>query len=228
MFINDIFAVDDIADVSINGISDISEIQICEINEETNQITNIERVSTEVAGKGSPLSTEFLEYLKGKRWELKGKHLEFNLDEWDFNKPFMRTNPISVDIMALFNAFKAFIHAPKESTAVKITDFKTVEAASVALCHLLASKLKINFTHVEVFIKPLMAKGDGYMLPRPDDEFRFISIKEAIQNRGMGNALGFQEQHHLLTDPEAYNRAHKELPGSALDDLWSTDGLMPE
>lgn len=228
MFINDVFTADDITDLSINAISDVSELQICIVNDETGDIATIERVSLEVAGKGSPLAHAFLKYLKDNRWQIVGKYIEIDMIDWNYDEVVVRTNPISEDIMALFNAFKTFLHAPKDSLEPRITDYRNVEDAIVALARILSTKLKVNFTHLEVFIRPLMCKGDtGYMLPRPDEAFRFVPIKEALQHRGMGNALGYQEQAQLLTDPEVYNRAMYEIPSTPLDDLWSSTGIMP-
>lgn len=227
-FINDVFSVDDVKDLRINAISDVNEIQVCNVNPETGDIGTIDRVSLEVSGKGSPLAHDFLAYIKEKRWDIVGRYIEIDMGDWDYEKDLVRTNPISEDIMALFNAFKTFLHAPEKTLAPRITDYRTVEDAISALAKILTTKLKVNFTHLEVFVRPLMCRGDtGYMLPKPDEPFRFVSIKEVLQHRGMGNALAYQEQAQLLTDPEVYNRAFNDIPSTPLDDLWDNEGIMP-
>lgn len=232
-FINDVFQVDDVKELRINRVSEISSIQLF-THDDNGSISNINRVDCEVSGKGNPLTHDFLEYIKGTRWRVVGKAIEFDLKGWDFNKPFLKTNPVSEDILNTFNAFKTFLHAPEKSTAVRITDFTRVEDAVVALANILTPRVKINYAHLEIFVRPLMCKGlsndvhdRSFALPAIGEPFRFMPLKTVISERSLGAALAYQEQAALLTDPSTFNRSHKVMPSTPLDDRWSTTGLMP-
>lgn len=232
-FINDVFQVEDVKELTISRVSEVSSAQFF-VLDDNGSISNIQRVDCEVSGKGNPLTHEFLEYIKGTRWKIVGKNVEFDLKDWDFNKPFLKTNPVSEDILNTFNAFKTFLHAPEKSTAIRITDFTRVEDAVMALANILSPRVKINYAHLEIFVRPLMCKGlsndvhdRSFALPAVGDEFRFMPLKTVISERSLGAALAYQEQAALLTDPSTFNRAHKVMPSTPLDARWSDTGLMP-
>lgn len=225
MFLNDVFHTDDVSTLDINSISSIETMTVIEEDKDGNPI-HAHELDVTVGGKGSPFSHDFLQHLRDFRWEIVGRNYEVKLDGWDFTKPFIRTNPISVDIMATFNAFKSFLHGSGKPGCPKITNCTSIPDALRQLKGILEGKVKYNFSHLEIFVRPLMAEMEGYGLPHPDEDFRFIPLKEAIHSRGLGAALGFEEQHNLLTSPGSYTRRGSNIPSTPLDEFWDTQGLV--
>lgn len=225
MFLNDIYQVDEITSLDVNGVSNIEELLIVDHNAE-GLPTNCHVLETTVGGKGSPLTHEFLDYLRDVRWEVVGNHYEIMLTDWDFTQPFIRTCPVSVDIMATFNAFKRFLHAPEKAHGSKITNCRNIEDALRGIMGIFHGKVAYNFAHLEIFVRPLMAELNGYGLPAAGEEFRFITLKDAVHSRGLGASLAFEEQHNLLTSPSSFNRMGTNIQSTPLDDLWDEVGLL--
>lgn len=224
-FISDIFVENvNLDEINAAALTDLTEIQFIyyddkgiEVSEETIDIT--------VANTGAVFSKEMLAYLKEHRWDLvNNNQLEINLDKWDYNDIFLYTKRVSQDITATLNAFKGFVSPPNDVKKRKgkgIDDCSTPEEALLELYTIMSDKLKVNFNHLEVFIKPLMTRMTNYGLPKPGEDFRFIKLTEAISNRSGSSALGFQGQATYIASPSSYLVDPASIPDSPLDGIFS-------
>ncbi|QAX96036.1 hypothetical protein [Vibrio phage vB_VmeM-Yong XC32] len=217
--INDVLSADDVMQLSPERISKLENVQIISYNR-AGSIQDILDVDLSIGGKGSPLTIDFLAYMKEEQWEVVGQSIEVSLTNWDYTRPFIKTPRRGEDIMEILRITTQFLESPNAPGAVRAVDYEHVGPACRALLDGMSSKIAVNFTHVEVFVRALMASGDtSYALPVGGEAFRFIRLKEAIQKRGLGAALAFERIRDLIQDPATYLRHKDDLPGHELDHM---------
>ena len=218
LFINDILKDVDIEALTPERHTCLHNVQLIEYNK-NGQVKYIHDLAVDVCSKGSAFTKEFLIYLRGLEWEnITRDKLEFPLSNWDYNKPFLKTPRVGEDITALLEATKIFLHGTNKPDAGRAIDFQTPEGALRCLLNIMNSKIQVNFAHVEIFTRALMAKGEtSYELPKGGEAFRFVKLKEAIQNRGMGAALAFEGQPDMIFNPKTYTKQNTVVPGTELD-----------
>lgn len=218
LFINDILKDVNVEALTPERYTCLQNMQIIEYNK-NGQVRNIHDLSVAVCSKGSSFTREFLLYLKGLDWEnITRDKIEFPLSTWDYNLPFLKTPRVGEDITALLEATKTFMHGTNKPDASRAIDFLTPEGALRSLLNIMNVKIQVNFAHIEIFVRALMAKGEtSYELPRGGEPFRFIKLKEAIQNRGMGAALAFEGQPDMIFNPKTYTKENEVVNGTELD-----------
>jgi len=218
-FVNDILAEVDIDELSPERISALETIQFIEYDKHGG-IRSTMDVSVDIGGKGSPLTLAFLSYMRDVKWDYVGQSLEVKLNEWDYTQPFIKTPRRGEDIMSILKITTQFLHSPNDSGSVRAVDFTKPGPALRGLLDGMSSKIHVNLTHVEVFVRALMALGeDSYALPKGGEPFRFIRLKEAIQKRGLGAALAFEGVSDLIKDPSTYMRHMDDIPSHPLEHL---------
>lgn len=216
-FINDVKSVDDISELTAARITALQNVQLVQYSR-GGTIRAVHDINLSIGGKGSPLTLEFLDYMKGLEWEVVGQSIEVSLKDWDIGVPFVTTPRRGEDIMTILRTTSGFLHSPNEANMARAVDSKTPAEACRALLDVMSAKIHVNFTHVEVFVRALMAAGDeSYALPRGGEPFRFIRLKEAIQKRGLGAALAFEGTSDILLTSGSYLRHKDVLPGHPLD-----------
>lgn len=221
MFLNDVHAVEDIDTLTPGRLSSCTEVELVKLDKNGN-VSVVHTITTSVGGKGSPLSKEMLVFLKDNPWTIEADQIEIDLTEWDVTKPFIVSPRRGDDMMSILNITMRFLHCPVKERKSRIIDYATPGAAMMELLDLLSSKIHVNLSHVEVFIRSLMVReGDaGYGLPIAGEPFYFCPLKEVISRRSIGASFAFEGQEHLITSPASYLRLHTDIPGSPLDPKW--------
>lgn len=227
-FLNDIFSVDDIKEINPSTVAELSVLMFCEVDPDTGAVLDTWTVDTEHGGGGINFTTEFLEYLRDNPWLLTAKRqICISLDGWDFNKPAFEVPRRVENIMAILKNMSRFVEATKKYEGKRIVDMQSVEEAIEQLASILEVKLKVNYVHVEVFVRSHMVRGLvddltnlGWQLPIADEPFRFEPMSACIMNRGLGAALAFQGQGSHFVDPKRYLLNSHETPSTRLDTLW--------
>lgn len=216
-YLNDILAVDDVYDLSLETLSSLDSIQIV-LMDNKRLVRSTHTIPTTVAGKGSQLTYAFLEYMKQVGWEPVGESYEVNLENWNVDEPFLSIPRRGEDIMEVLSIATDFLHSPTGAKYPRAIDYKKPGPAARAFLYGLREKIFVNFSHVEIFVKALMARGDtSYALPVGGEPFRFLRMKDAIKNRGAGAAMAFEDQKAVLSDPATYLRFKDEINGTQLD-----------
>lgn len=209
--LNDILTVD-IDNLSPSRTSKCKEMSIVPTDKQGNPIGFPNEVRLEVSGTGSSLTVDMLRYLKEHKWSATKKYIEFRLVDWDYKTPIF-TSPNKGDNVQLFlREVKRFM-LPEKSD-VKITQFHTPAGAISELLAILETRIKVNMIQVEIFVRGCMCKDpsrDNYTLPRANDSFKFVGVKNCLFKRSLTGLLAYQEQAKHVMDPRWFK---KNLPGT--------------
>jgi hypothetical protein len=229
--VNDITAVYNINDIDYNALTRVNSIDLVKIVDDV--MVESHSVPLLVGGKGISLSPEFLQFMRITGWDNIGKQITVNLKDWVHVLPFAiaeRRGEFMGETLANLRRFTRGENS-KGVTCKSITDYNDMgQTASLSAIDLALEEiedvlktLNVSFIHHEIFVKVLMAKGTRTCeLPLPGDNFRFITMFEAIKGRGIGASFGFQKQAgEIIENPRSYLREKEKVPGHHLDYRWT-------
>lgn len=176
-----------------------------------------DQIDLSVAGAGSYLSMDTLEYMKAHGWEQNGKFIQVNLERWDYSKPLFMTPRTSDNVHLFLKIIKNFIMPPKN---IGILAHRSRVQALNEFTDLLSKRLKFNIVCAQIFIRACMLKIDEhgettYDLPRAADDFVYGSASSILLNRTLAGMLAYQEQSRCMSNPDWYLR--KDRPVHPLD-----------
>lgn len=228
MFINDVISASSPELLVPSRITEISNLQVMVYGEDNAVKMNYD-LDVSVASLGCPLSYEFLVHARNNSWELIGDYLEFDMTDWDHSFPLVISPRRGDDIMSILRDVEGFLHSFNKPGVIRAVDQRTPGDAIDALLTLMLKKIDVNFVNVEVFVRALMSRIDEmgrptYELPVGGEPFMFITMKDAILNRSVGAALGFERQDSFLLNPASFNRQDMAVAGSELDALYGEYG----
>lgn len=216
-YINNIVDADDMDAVDTEMISALTYTQFVEYDKMGNIINSWE-VPVSLGGRGSPITTYFLEYMRTTGWDVIGDSIEIDIKDWDYTLPIIKTRRVGEDLMALLVDVTNFLLSPNTRAHNRAIDFNAPGPAIRALMGIFKSKFNVNFSQVEVFVRALMCKGEtSFALPKGGEPFRFDKQHRIIQSRGIGGAFAYEGIPELLKKPSTYTRFEDNIPGTGLD-----------
>lgn len=208
--------------INITAISDIHEMVISEYEDGINKLNTI--CDTSVSGVGACFTPEALYYIKHTGWNIVNGMIEVDLKGWNIEDPLLVTKRVSHNVTETLRQFKGFI-APKKDKKKRvgksIVDCATPEEAIDELYNILSPKLKVNYVQLEMFVTALMSSVEGYRMPHGQEDFRFITMNDALVNRSALVALGYQAQYRYMTDPETYCKKEEDIPPHPMDGYFA-------
>lgn len=229
--LNDITAVYNVNDIDYDTLTRVNTVDLIHFDP-TGKVVEAYTIPLLVGGKGIALSPEFLQYMKMEGWDSIGKQITVNLDNWVSVLPMAISERRGEFMGETLANLRLFTRGEKSKGAMcrSITDFNdlgqlaSLDSVDLALEEIeeILKTLDISFVHCEIFVRVLMAKGTrGYEIPRVGDDFRFITMGDAIQGRGLGAALAFQEQAgKIIENPASYLKKNQAIPSHHLDYRW--------
>ncbi|CAH0448047.1 RNA polymerase beta subunit [Vibrio phage vB_VpaM_sm033] len=229
IFLNDILNIEEIQDIIPTRISSLTNIQVL-AHMPKKATPTVYNVDVSLGGFGSPLSKEFLTFLRHQfdnesSWDIVGTNIEVDVTEWDFGQPVVVTPKRGADIMSVLYTFQDFVNSPSKANAVRAADFDAPGPAIEALLYGLDKYIDVNFAHAEVFVRALMSGVDAagyltYELPRGGEPFKFGSMKDIIHNRSESTNLAFEGHVRHITSPGTYLKDDFNIPSASMDHIW--------
>lgn len=226
MYINDIYSVDSVSDIIPSTVSALTKVELMMVDSE-GQVKKPIGLDLSIGDSGSPLSKEMLAMLHTYGWEIgdKGTHFDISLAHWDFDKPIAISPRRSESMMTILNNIRDYTVSHQAQGGYNITKTDSITEALTDFMELVYDDTGINLVHASVFIRASMCVDNGiddrdFALPRPDEPFRFVGLKECLLNRSAGLMLGYQEQFSVIKSPSTYLRNGRRIPGGGLDGLW--------
>lgn len=200
--LTDILSIDDAANINPIRVSAIECIEIV-------QTVKGEDTSTPIfvnqGNRRAILTTEFLTYLKEKRWETDGRNnFVFDLSDWNFALPIMKLP----DMEYSYSDHSHQIAKVIESSMKSITDRNTPTSPVSTLQELFSlvnTKLNVNIAALEVLIYATMIPSkDSYGLARNQPGSVLGIADLVIKNRSLGGAFAFEDQSLTLVNPRSF------------------------
>ncbi|UKZ10909.1 RNA polymerase beta prime subunit [Vibrio phage C-ZP2022] len=224
-FLNDVLSVEDPHELIESRISCVTNLQVHYMvkGRTTPHIVNLD---VSLGGFGSPLTTDFLVYLKEVSWDVVGTNIIVDMTQWNYAVPIIRTPARGADVMTVLHAFQDFVNSPNKPHAVRASDYNHPGPAIAALMEALSEHIPINFSHAEVFVRALMCRVNEsghvtYEMPRGGDQFVFGSMKDLIHNRSEGTGMAFESHVRKIFSPGTYLKDGQDIPSTSMDYIWS-------
>lgn len=209
----DLLHVVDYDDINPSRISSVTQakIQITEKNRHIEELLNVSQRNT-----GMLLSTDFLHFLKKKGWKTTNTEMfEFDLSEWDFNKPVFQQPNREYSFVDLSDQVSATIKSKQKELGNR-QQHNSAASLLQEIFDQVNSKLNVNIFCLEVIVSGLMvASKTSYELAYGVEHPVLGIVEQLNKNRSLGPALAFQGMDVTLTSPESFFQGHR--PDSVLD-----------
>lgn len=193
----------DVEELAASRITECNQIGIVTVDSNGEVNGPFDVVKMELGGAGAYLTTEALRFIKSKGWTSGSGYIEFSLEGWN-DKDALFCTPRRGDNIHLFlKEIESFI-TPSNKSERGIKQFSTGGGALAEFVSLMRKRLDINIVLAEIFIRACMAQGSdtrNYLLPRANDEFRFVPATECLYNRSLAVMLAFEYQQRSILDP---------------------------
>jgi hypothetical protein len=200
--LTDILSIEDAANINPIRVSSIESIEIIVTSKGVDISTPI---FVNQGNRRAILTTEFLTYLKEKRWETDSKNnFVFDLEDWNYTLPIMKLP----DMEYSYSDHSHQIAKMIESSMKNISDRSAPHSPVSTLQELFAlvnTKLNVNIAALEVLIYSTMLPAkDTYGLARnaPNPVLGIGDL--VIKNRSLGAAYAFECQSVTLSDPRSF------------------------
>lgn len=230
LFLNDVLNVDSTEELIPSRVTAITNIQVQYMTPKK-ATPNVYNIDVSLGGFGSPLSLEFLTFLRrqydeGDGWDVNGTNIEVDMEGWDWNLPVVVTPKRGADIMSVLYTFQDFVNSPNKPNAVRASDFTEPGPAIEALLYGLDKYIDVNFAHAEVFVRALMSKVDdaGYLtyeMPTGGEPFKFGAMKDIIHHHSEGTNMAFEGHARSIFSAATYNKDDFDIPSTSMDYIWS-------
>lgn len=207
--LTDILHVDNVADLSLERISQLRDIQV--FVEYDDGETEAAFVKVSMGGRHSALSHDMLEYLTYNSWSLdmRGDYV-IEMDKWDYNNPILELPLRHVNMLEFMKTVESFVKMSNSRRDVQ-REIQGMDDMSMLLTNLFAlisSKLRdVNIAHMEVILAATLirssATGD-YNLPEIGGPCEIGAFSTIMQMRSLAPALAHEAQLATLTNPLSY------------------------
>lgn len=200
--LTDILAVDDTSNINPLRVSSVTTVDFKTVQ---NGLEFTNSISVNQGNRRAILTSEFLAYLKEKRWETDSQNnFVFDLSDWNYVLPIMRLP----DMEYSYSDHSHQIAKVIESSMKNITDRSAPNSSVFTLQELFAlvnSKLNVNIAALEVLIYAMMIPtkdSNGLSRNRPGSVLGIADV--VIKSRSLGAALAFEDQTVTLVNPQSF------------------------
>lgn len=174
----------------------------------------------------SYFTEEMLEYIftNGFSVNEKGGYL-INLDKWDCDKPFLAAPEEQFSAVEYSELIRTFVKgsSSKKNAAEQmktIVDFHEPVKALSAFHDLVAERLRVNLSHLQVILFATMSanlENNDYNLPFPEDrsQGQFTKHDQKMKNGNISAAMAYQTQVATIYNPKTY--LHTDRPTHEFD-----------
>ena len=202
--LTDILLVDDVAEINPSRVSSIKSIGIAtSIIDSDSPI----EVNLSQGGRNVLLTSEFLEYIKIRGWEINSlSAFVFDLDGWDFSLPIFRLPNMEYSFSKHSKAMASIIESRMENLTERTKPESPVRTL-VELFDLVNSKINVNIALLEILIYSMMCKdieNKDYRLGRNSSTLTLGVSSDIMANRSLSAAYGYEGQGKLITSPKSF------------------------
>lgn len=209
--LTDILNIESIENVNPVRISYISEISIS-INDGKTLTGDTLFVNQE--NRKAMLTTDFLKFLKVKRWETDSKNnFIFDMTGWDYDKPIMKLPEMEYSFADHSKQIASVIEASMDKTVFNNrikpdSPYFTLQE----LFNLVNTKLNVNISALEVIIYANMVRGlnDFGLTRNQPKENRILNVSDnVIKSRSLGAAYAYEKQGDVIKHPRSFQKGTK-------------------
>lgn len=160
-------------------------------------------LTTTIASRDARMTRAFVEYLLSKPMEEEGRNFKISLADYDFKEPAFELPLVNEDLDAYRKRVETFLKFPAVNRRwdVKVTPELHGETL-IAFWKVVDEKYKeANLIMHSIFLWSCMARDPehlDYGIPVGEQERNFVSLHDAVLNRGLGNALLYGWQANSL------------------------------
>lgn len=160
-------------------------------------------VVTTVASRDARMTKSFIEYLLSKPMEEEGRTFKISLKDYDYKEPAFELPLVNEDLDAYRKRVEGFLKFPHVNRRwdMKVTEELHGETM-IAFWKVVDEKYKeANIVMHDIFLWSCMARDPenlDYSIPIGMEDRNFVSLHDAILNRGLGNTLLYGWQANAL------------------------------
>lgn len=160
-------------------------------------------VVTTIASRDARMTKPFIEYLLSKPMEEEGRTFKISLKDYNFKEPAFELPLVNEDLDAYRKRVEGFLKFPNVNRRwdMKVTEELHGETM-IAFWKVVDEKYKgANIVMHDIFLWSTMARNPenlDYGIPTGDEPRNFVSLHDAILNRGLGNTLLYGWQANAL------------------------------
>lgn len=200
--LTDILSIDNIQNISPLRISSIESVDFVF---KENAATMVAPLQVNQGNRRAVLTTEFLCYLKEKRWEIDSKsNFVFDLSEWNFALPVM----LLPDMEYSYSDHSHQIAKLIESSVKNLTDRSNPSSPVSTLQELFLlvnTKLNVNIAALEIIVyASMMPERDNYALARNKENPVLGVADQVIKNRSLAPGYAYEEQAATIVNPRSF------------------------
>jgi len=202
--LTDILSVDFVEDIVI---SRISSIDIVGFETMIDGMVSTTPVHITQQGRSAMFSTEFLKYIKEKRWTEDNRfNFVFDISEWDYNQPIFRLPDTEYNYAQHSKLVSKVIESRVSDIMERLKQDSSVNVL-FELYNLVNSKLDVNIAILEVVIYASMIAcgvNDQYGLARNSPTASLGVSEKTIKNRSLSACYAFEDQKVAILDPTSF------------------------
>ena len=218
----DITVAKDVTELSIPNMSAIYDCEIWYTSED-----GFEQVSRLTMANGNRLASftyEFLQYLVEAKWTPGGgDRYIFDLANWNYDNNMFVLPVKHANMLEFIADLESFIRSSGDKNDVvsrdRLINYNSLDDGSLAFADLVASKLRVNFAHLEVVIASTTARNQNdSRFPRMASEGIVLPYEELIATRSLGGTLSYEHLERIHGVAGTYTREHRLA--HPMDDLY--------
>lgn len=166
-------------------------------------------------------STDMLAYIKQQSWvfDESGNYV-VDMSKWDVNKPLFHIPKKHYSAVHHMKAIEAMVKGRGTPEVPSIVDYDRPEEALIHLHDLVAAKMSISITHLEILILTAMVEdreNRNYHLPLDRKNAKTTAFLDTMKMRSLAPVMAFQGQVPTMYSPTSF--VLKDRPRHPLDAL---------
>jgi hypothetical protein len=205
--LNDIMYVNDVKDLPVGLVSNLSEVQIKIISKKGEEPPVTLQVSD--GSRKSSMSHQLLAYVKTYGWSLNavGNYV-IDLVNWNMSHQLFEMPLKQINMLDYMNMIEKFIKATDKGKQMKtLRDFETPDGALRKFYELVKSRLFVNIAHLEVIVYTVMVRSSlakDFRMPIHGNAVEFGPYNDIMTMRSLAPAMAYERHNSVLLTPISF------------------------
>lgn len=228
--ITDVQEVQDVSTLNITRVSELADIGLIITTPKGVEFPVMINVS--LGRRLASMTYEMLNHIRAKGWTIDDKsgNYIFDMDGWDWDKPFLTLPLKHFNMSDHSRDIAAMLESSVDKLQERDQNNASPDAALIELFDLVNDKLTVNVAVLDVVLYGSMIvsieKGD-YSLPKPWTGAGLGVMKLSMAYRSLASAMAYEGHRDIITDPLSYvmtNRIDHPMDGV----LMPAEVIMPK